>query len=157
MSKDVEVQVLSWAQMKKAFFKQTKSHVFELLGYDRQTPLHILSKDSCSEVSRLLGQWLREKLPNAKIYIAKGKIKKHFHDIVLVQENKVYALDPTVWQYFKNKKSILIAEGNSTDDIFHALINYYGGTWRVSENVKGYSASEIKKLKEVIIKNKTLH
>ena len=154
----VEVRVLSRAQMKKTLLKQAKKYAFELLGYDGRVPLYVLSKDNCSEVSRLVGDWLLKKLPRAKIYIAKGKIKNHFHDLVLVQEDKVvYALDPTVWQFFKNKKSIFIAEGNSINDILDTLASYYGGTWRVSENIKKYSATEIQKLKDVIIKNKTLH
>jgi hypothetical protein len=142
--------------MDKSVLKRAKKYVFELLGYNGRVTLHILSKDSCSEVSRLLGEWLHEKLPRAKIYIAKGKIKKHFHEIVLVQNKKVYALDPTVWQFFKNKKSILVAEENSLKNVPSSLTRYYGGTWHISENVKGYSASEIKKFKEAIIKNKTL-
>jgi hypothetical protein len=56
-------------------------------------------------------------------------------------------IDPTVWQFFKNKKSILIASENSIDDAVATLVHYYGGTWKLSECAYGYSASEIIKFK----------
>jgi hypothetical protein len=42
--------------MEKDIFPRAKKYTFELLGYTGRVPLHALCQDSCSEVSRLLGQ-----------------------------------------------------------------------------------------------------
>ena len=139
--------------MEKDIFPRAKKYTFELLGYTGRVPLYALCQDSCSEVSRLLGQWLHEKLPRAKIYIYKGKARGRSHDLLVVQEEEVYVIDPTVWQFFKDKKSILIAVENSVDDAVVALMRNYGGKWELSERVRGYSVSQIKKLKNTIKEN----
>lgn len=137
------------------YLEQAKKHVFDLIGYNGRVPLYVLTKDSCSEISRLLGQWLYVKFPKAKIYIYKGKVRGCFHDLILMQEKKVYVIDPTVWQFFKNKKSILIATENSISEAVAALNCYYGGKWTLSERVMGYAMAEIRKFKDVVEKNKS--
>jgi len=139
--------------MKKTIIEHAKKYVFTLVGYNGSVPLNILTQDSCSEVSRLLGQWLHAKFPKAKISIYKGKVKGHFHDLLLVHDDKVYVIDPTVWQFFQHKKSILIATEDSVDDAVVALMRNYGGKWELSERVNGYSAIEIERLKNIIKKN----
>ncbi len=139
--------------MRKTTLEQAKKYVFSLLGYNGSIPLNILTKDSCSEVSRLLGQWLHEKFPKAKIYIYKGKAKGHVHDLLVIQDDKIYVIDPTVWQFFKDKKSILIATEDSVDDAVVALMRNYGGKWELSERVRGYSVPQIKKLRNTIKEN----
>jgi hypothetical protein len=62
-------------------------------------------------------------------------------------------IDPTVWQFFSNKKSILILEKNSIKDALVALSRYYGGKGKLSENVREYSSVEIKELKSAIKMN----
>jgi hypothetical protein len=139
--------------MGKNIFNKAKEHVFSLVGYNGDVPLYMLTQDSCSEVSRLLGQWLRERFPKAKIYIYKGKAKGRSHDLLFIETDRVYVIDPTVWQFFKNKKSILIAAENSIDNAVSALAHYYGGKWKMSERVRGYSAAQIKKFKDIVKKN----
>ncbi|MGD1003774.1 MAG: hypothetical protein ABR884_04380 [Minisyncoccia bacterium] len=141
--------------MKEATIRQAKKYIFSLIGYKKSTPLCVLTQDSCSEISRLLGLWLYKKYPKARIYIYKGRVRARFHDLLLVEENKVYVIDPTVWQFSKNKKSILIAEEDSLKDALTALSQYYGGKWKLSESVRSYSQAEIKKLKDTIKKNIT--
>ena len=139
--------------MKEATIRQAKKYIFSLIGYKKSTPLYVLTQDSCSEISRLLGLWLYKKYPKARIYIYKGRVRARFHDLLLVEENKVYVIDPTVWQFSKNKKSILIAEEDSLKDAPTALRRYYGGKWKLSERVRGYSSAEIKKFEDTIKKN----
>jgi len=133
--------------MQKVTIDQAKKYTFGLVGYNGRVPLYVLTQDSCSEISRLLGQWLYKKFPKAKIYIYKGKVRGRAHDVLIVEANHVSVIDPTVWQFFKNKKSILIASENSIDDAVATLAHCYGERWRLSERVYGYSASEIKKFK----------
>ena len=70
-----------------------------------------------------------------------------------MQEGKVSVIDPTVWQFFKNKKSILIAERNTIQDALAATSQYYGGKWKLSEKVGSYSFDKIKRFKAVIKEN----
>jgi len=139
--------------MKNTAIKQAKKYIFDLIGYNGTISLSVLTRDSCSEVSRLLGQWLYKKFPKAKIYIYKGKVRGHFHDLLVVQDDKAYVIDPTVWQFFKDKKSILIATENSIEGAVVALMRDYGGRWELSERVHGYSVPQIKKLKNTIKEN----
>jgi hypothetical protein len=53
--------------MRKTTIEQAKKYVFALVGYNGSVPLNILTQDSCSEVSRLLGQWLHGKFPKTEI------------------------------------------------------------------------------------------
>jgi hypothetical protein len=138
--------------MKKELISAGKKYVFRLIGYNGQISLFNLSDNTCSEISRLLAQWFRNKLPKADMYIAKGKIEKRFHDLLLVYDKEVYILDPTVWQFFKNKKSILIKKTRTVNDALLALADIYGGKWRISEKITKYSNKEIEKLKRVLTK-----
>ena len=139
--------------MKEATIKQANKYIFSLIGYGGRTPLYVLTQDSCSEISRLLGLWLRKKSSKAKIYIYKGKARGRSHDLLLVQENKIYVIDPTVWQFSPNKKSILILREDPIEDALTALSRYYGEKWKLSENVRGCSSREIKKLENTIKEN----
>jgi hypothetical protein len=139
--------------MEKATIKQAKKYIFGLIGYNGRVPLYALTQDSCSEISRLLGVWLYKKFPKAKIYIYKGRVGGRLHDLLLIQKNGIYVIDPTVWQFFKNKKSILIAKENSIDAALAALTQCYGGKWKLSESVESYSSLEIEKLKTAVKKN----
>jgi hypothetical protein len=139
--------------MNKSLLQNAKSYVFELLEYNGRRPLSVLCKDSCSEVSRLLAVWLRKELPSAKIYIAKGKIRNLFHDLLIVKVNdKVYVVDPTVWQFFENKKSILIDKASDAGEALKVITKIYTGKWKVSEQITNYSKKEIQELKDTVAK-----
>ena len=133
--------------MKNELISAGKRYVFSLIGYDGKISLSKLCNDTCSEVSRILAQWFLKKLPKADMYIVKGKIGKRFHDLLLVHDKEVYILDPTVWQFFKNKKSILIKKTKTINDALSVLINIYGGKWRISDKITKYSNKEIERLK----------
>ncbi len=138
--------------MKNELINAGKRDVFCLIGYNGQISLSKLCDDTCSEVSRMLGQWFLNKLPKADMYIAKGKIGKRFHDLLLVHDKEVYILDPTVWQFFKNKKSILIKRTKTVNDALLALTSIYGGKWKISERITKYSNKEIERIKNVLMK-----
>lgn len=138
--------------MKDKLINSGKKYVFCLIGYNGQISLSKLCDDTCSEVSRMLGQWFLNKLPKADMYIAKGKIGKRFHDLLLVHDKEVYILDPTVWQFFKNKKSILIKKTKTVNNTLSVLASVYGGKWKISEKITKYSRSEIERLKSVLKK-----
>jgi hypothetical protein len=133
--------------------RKAKQYVFNLINYNGRVPLYVLTRDSCSEISRLLGQWFYKKLPKVKIYVYKGKAQGRFHDLLLVDEGRVYVVDPTVWQFFKHKKSIIIAMADSMDDALIALSHYYGGRWKLSKTIKKFSVKEMATLKSILQKN----
>jgi len=137
--------------MKNELINAGKRYVFRLIGYNGKIPLSQLCDDTCSEVSRLLAQWFLKKLPKANMYIAKGKIEKRFHDLLLIHDKEVYILDPTVWQFFKNKKSILIKKTKTINDALLVLTNIYGGKWSISERIIKYPCNEIERLKKVLV------
>lgn len=140
--------------MNKNLQQAAKEYVLDLLEYNGARPLYILCKDSCSEVSRLLGLWFRKKLPKANVFIAKGKIQNHFHDLLIIEDGEeVNIVDPTVWQFFRNKKSIFIVQSKTMEQAFKKLTNIYGGKWKMSEQVTNYSESEIVKFKQIIKSN----
>ena len=64
--------------MKNELISAGKRYVFCLIGYNGKISLSNLCDDTCSEVSRMLGQWFLKKLPKADMYIAKGKVGKQF-------------------------------------------------------------------------------
>ena len=84
------------------------------------------------------------------MYIAKGKIGKRFHDILLIHDKEVYILDPTVQQFFKNKKSILIKKTKTINDALLVLTSIYEGKWSISERIIKYSQKEIDRLKKIL-------
>ena len=140
--------------MAKDIIKKSQKHTLHLLKYTGRQPLYVISKDSCSEVSRLLAIWLRKKMPKTKIYIAKGKIKNIAHDVIITEDEKeAYIIDPTVWQFFKYKRSIFIGKTRTTGEALHKLADIYGGKWKIKERVMGYSKNEIFKLKITLTKN----
>ena len=111
--------------MKKETIRQIQRKIVQLLHKNNNKPLYVTSVDNCSEVARLAGCWIFEKLPLAKIYILKGKniLKtKRCHDILAVDYSEnITLIDPTVWQFFKNKKSIFIKTiDNLTNSLFEA-------------------------------------
>jgi len=126
--------------MDKETIRQIQKNVIKLLRKYCNKPLYIASADNCSEVVRLVGCWIFEKLPQAKIYILKGKnVKrtKKCHDILAVEyNNNIDLIDPTVWQFFKNKRSIFIETTNNLMDGLFEAKKIYGGKWIISETIK---------------------
>jgi len=142
--------------MEKDTIRQIQKKVVELLHENNNKPLYITSVDNCSEVVRLVGCWIFEKLPQSKIYILKGKNiqnTRRCHDILAVEYNRnINLIDPTVWQFFKNKKSIFIKTiDNLANSLFEAN-KIYGGKWKISEILKASNCRK-SKLKKIIASN----
>ena len=142
--------------MEKGTIHQIQKRVVKLLRKNINKPLYIISKDNCSELSRLVGCWIFKKLPNAKIYILKGdnvQNTKQSHDILAVeQDENIYLIDPSVWQFFKNKKSIFLKLTKTLESSLSEVTKIYGGKWAVSEAFKSENYNE-KELKEIVVLN----
>lgn len=76
------------------------------------------------------------------------------HDVLLIYYNeKIYLVDGSIWQFFKNKKNILIKQ---TNDLMTAIIflkKKYGGRWNLSESLVKGCCRNIESLKKIINKN----
>lgn len=126
--------------MNKETIRQIQKKVIKLLRKYCNKPLYISSIDNCSEIARLVGCWIFEKLPRAKIYVLKGKhVKrtKKCHDILAVEyNNSIDLIDPTVWQFFKNKRSIFMKTTNNLATGLLEANKIYSGKWKISETLK---------------------
>lgn len=103
------------------------------LADDRQDA----ARHQCSELSRLVGNWVLTRHTAAQVRIAKGEFfDSSAHDVLLVEvEGRHTAVDPTVWQFFPDRESIYVAAAASTDELLTLLTAKYGGTWAVSEEL----------------------
>jgi len=124
-----------------------------LKSEQRQEPLSLRAKDNCSEASRLVAIWIKRKFKKAELFILKGEyVPKKYHDILAVQlDSKFYLIDPSVWQFFKSKRSIFMGEFDSITDMFLYAKKTYGGKWKSVEKLKNFK--EEKKLVKMIRNN----
>lgn len=106
------------------------------------------SKDRCSEVARLVGCWIYKDYPAAQVAVLKGEFSDNTaHDILLVEYlDKVYVIDPTIWQIFPESETIVVCRLNSTKEAIAFVTNKYGGTWKMSEIIKDCNIEEERKL-----------
>lgn len=115
--------------------------------------LSLSSKDNCSETSRLVAIWIKRKFRKTELFILKGEHRpKKYHDILAVKlNNKFYLIDPSIWQFFKNKKSIFVGKFDSLADVFSCAKKTYGGKWKNIEKLTNFK--EEKKLIKMIKNN----
>ena len=136
--------------------KKIQNEVISLLTSSGKKSLHILSEDCCSEMSRLVGYRIMDSNPKTETIIIKGVLTNNKqHDILIVKEGNLFSLiDPTVWQFYKNKKTIFLGTFKGIVEIFGFAKKFYGGMWSLSENLKrSDSKKEQKKCLSVIMKN----
>lgn len=113
-----------------------QKRVIDFFRSKTQKPLNLAVEDSCSEMARLVGCWIVSENPKLKGYIFKGEISKDkFHDILAIVEEKVILIDPTIWQIKKDAKSIFVGEADSVEKAIKLSVQYYGGKWKVSEEI----------------------
>ncbi len=63
--------------------------------------------------------------------------KKKCHDILAIKDdNYFYLIDPTIWQFFKNKRKILVGIVKNFNDILGNVQKVYKGKWKISEELK---------------------
>lgn len=126
--------------MDSELINQIQKDVIKLLKKNNNKPLYLLSEDNCSEVSRLVGCWIFHNVKNCKIFILKGEKvmgSKKSHDILVIKDNYYfYMIDPTIWQFFKNKRKILIGVAKKIDDALNNATYIYKGKWKESEELK---------------------
>lgn len=113
--------------------------------------------DCCSELSRLVPCWINENDESYQHTILKGKNvcnTTKSHDILACsQNNRVYLIDPTIWQFFPNKNSIFIGEYSSINNAIVMITKKYSGNWKKSETLKNISLEEKIKLLKIVKKN----
>jgi len=101
--------------------------------------LERLATDNCSEISRLVGCFALKSWKNITAHILKGEsILKttQSHDILAIQDKKyVYVLDPSLWQFFPRKKSILVGASDGLSGATKLAQDVYKGTWKISEQL----------------------
>jgi len=141
--------------MNKGTIKQIQMRVIKLLPKDKQPSIGILCNDCCSEVSRLVASWIQEIDKSSRLLILKG-INVHgtqkSHDIlaVLTSNNDVYIIDPTIWQFFPDKKSILLCMSNNLEEALKEIKEIYGGKWQISEEIFKISTADREKYLNII-------
>ena len=128
-------------------FKKIQDRILNLLPKRHQIDKSILLEDCCSEISRLVASWIKESNRSARFYILKGdkvcKTKKS-HDVlaVVIRDGEVYLIDPTVWQFFPHKESILVGKLDYLEESIKLSKEKYGGSWKVSEELKDSTLKE---------------
>jgi len=142
-------------KMTKKFFKKIQKRVIDLLKSKNKKPLYVLAKDNCSEMSRLVAFWMLKEHPKLKISVLKGKdvfgIKKRCHDILMVEDdNMFYLIDPTVWQFLKYKRNIVMTEKKSEKDILTFTEEVYKGKWKISKIIGEITKKEAEENEKII-------
>lgn len=124
--------------MTKELIEQIQKKIVHLLKKVGDRPLPILAQAYCDETAHLAGNWILDELPSARIYIVKGIIDRHTHHDLLIVEygGKAYVVDPVVWRFFKNKKTILAAVTHAMPDALTEIQKLYHGIWRISERME---------------------
>jgi hypothetical protein len=146
--------------MDKKYLKRLNQFVIDYYKSRGDKSLKAASEYCCSEMARYLGHHILGEISEAEVFILKGRIsEKSAHDILLIHQKGGYTLlDPTAWQFFNEKKSILVGECDSLISSLDLAVKAYGGKWSVSEELdRGISKEELSKLKkildEIIIEN----
>ncbi len=141
----------------KNIYKFQKDIIFLLKKYGGNKSLHFLSQDNCSELSRLFAYWVIKKYPTSEAFILKGggvfNNSEKFHDIVLINSKKFFLIDPSIWQFFKRKRSILVGQIENLDEALKLAKKNYGGKWQISEKINKGTLKEVEDLKKIIILN----
>lgn len=144
--------------MNKDVIKTIQNRVLELVPSGFCSRTGILLKDSCSEVSRLVAEWVRELDDSCQVMIVKGvrvRNSEECHDIVMVLalDGEIYSIDPTIWQFFPKAESIVVCITQDLDEALKKVEARYGGTWSVSEENPRLSKGEKEKYLAIIKKN----
>lgn len=144
--------------MDENIIEKIQERIIQLLPVDQQNQPGILLADSCSEASRLVAGWIKIIDKSSRILALKGDgvcNAKKAHDIlaVITTNNKVYIIDPTIWQFFPQAKSILVSISDNIDISLDKIKAMYGGQWVVSEEFIQMDKNEEKKYLDIISQN----
>jgi hypothetical protein len=88
-------------------------------------------------MSRLVGYWMIDKNRKLEAFIIKGTlVRKKQHDILVTKEDGLFSvIDPTIWQFFKNKRTIFLGNFNTIEEVYNFAKKFYGGKWVFSEKL----------------------
>lgn len=144
--------------MNQNIIKKIQKQIIQLLPVDRKNQPGILLADSCSEVSRLVASWIKILEKSNHILILKGIHvcdTQKAHDIlaVITVNNQVYIIDPTIWQFFPQAKSILVFILEDISVALDKIKIMYGGQWSKSEKFIQLDKNEEKKYFDIISQN----
>ena len=93
----------------------------------------IYLKYCCSEISRLIIKWFWDYNQSYEFYILKGTSVENnelSHDILVVKKDEDYLIiDPTIWQFFSNAKTIVIYKGNNLGEGIKKVQQKYKCNW----------------------------
>lgn len=121
--------------MEKDYLSGLQHFVVEIYEARCDKPLWVASEFCCSEMARRIGYKVLNDLPGAKARILQGVITDALtHDVLLIEiDGKSTIIDPTVWQIFKDKGSIVMGEYTDQESSLAGAKQIYGGDWKVSE------------------------
>ena len=144
--------------MDQNLIKKIQRQIIQLLPTDLQNQPGILLTDSCSEVSRLVANWIKILDKSSQIFIIKGIHvcgTKKAHDIIAVItiNNQVYIIDPTIWQFFPQAKSILVFISDDINIALDKIKTMYGGQWSKNEKFIQLDKNEEKKYLDIVSQN----
>jgi len=142
--------------MNKKYLYKLNQFVIDYYNSISSKPLWVVSEFCCSEMSRYVGYHVLNDLQSGKAYILKGNISKSLsHDVLLVEaEGKFTLIDPAIWQFFKNKKSIFVGDYRDLESAIAGAKKVYTGGWVISEELnKDALKREIPEMLNIINKN----
>lgn len=143
--------------MNKKYIEKIQEKILELLPEEKRQEKSVLLEDCCSELSRLVASWISKDDKSIRQVILKGENvckKNKSHDILAsIKNDRVYLIDPTIWQFFPDENSILIGEYASLEESIVAATKKYGGHWKISEELKEVSSEEKDELLKTIKEN----
>jgi len=82
-----------------------------------------------------------------------GVKKSHDMLLVLSKGNKIYVVDPTIWQFFPRAKSILMLIENKMDIVLDKVKEIYKGKWKITEEFVKFNKNEEKEYLRIISQN----
>lgn len=95
--------------------------------------------------------------PEANITILKGDggfNTEQSHEIVLMEQDETRLLiDPSVWQFFEDKKGIVVGKVENVGGALVLAHDTYGGEWKISEKIDKNICDESDELERIIIAN----
>lgn len=141
----------SFLELEAKILKDIKSDLLIFLrNIDNKKNLYMLTKDSCSEISRYIWVKILEKYWNKfQTFIIKGTIKINkkniIHDVLGFHlNNKIFIIDPTIWQFYPKKRNIVILESEENINKTITKINLiYWYNWKISEYLNLNMINEI--------------
>jgi len=117
-----------------------ENKVIHLLRSNPTLSLSEAAKDSCSEMSCILGLWIWESHPDVVMHIVQGSNVlggNGAHDILAVTQSKVtYLFDPTIWQFFPEAPSMLLGAFSTLENARLFAEEKYAGIWSLREQIE---------------------